>query len=166
MKKYTMETIVGIFVVVGLVCVGYLSITLGKVPLFSDNTYTLYARFSSVQGLRVGSPVEVFGIEAGKVSYLGIDNERQAAIATLSIRKNVKLYKDAAAAIKTAGLIGDKYVNIDPGGADAPMKSGDIIASTTALPDIEDLIGQYVFGQVKSQGQAKTPPEDKTGGKQ
>ena len=89
MKKYSMETIVGIFVVVGLICVGYISVKLGKVSFFHQNTYTLYARFTSADGLRVGSPVEVFGIEAGKVTYLGIDNERQAALVGMSIRKDV-----------------------------------------------------------------------------
>lgn len=162
MKKYSMETIVGIFVVVGLICVGYLSVKLGKVSLFHNNTYTLYARFTSADGLRVGSPVEVFGIEAGRVTYLGIDNQRQAAVVTMSLRRDVKTYRDATAAIKTMGLIGDKYVKIDPGGAEEPMKSRDTIRSTTALPDLEDLIGQYVFGQVKTQGQAQTPSGDAT----
>jgi len=159
MKKYSMETMVGIFVVVGLICIGYLSIRLGKVSLFHENTYTLYARFTSAGGLRVGSPVEVFGIEAGKVTYLGIDNERQAALVALSLRKDVKTYRDATAAIKTMGLLGDKYLKIDPGGAEEPLKSGDTITNTTALLDIEGLIGQYIFGQVKP----KTPSGDETG---
>jgi phospholipid/cholesterol/gamma-HCH transport system substrate-binding protein len=166
MKKYSMETIVGIFVVVGLICVGYLSIRLGKVSLFHQNTYTLYARFTSVEGLRVGSPVEMFGIEAGKVTYLGIDNERQAALVAMSLRKDVKTYRDAMAEVKTMGLIGDKYMKIDPGGAEEPLKPGGTITNTTSLPDIEDLIGQYIFGQVNTQGQAKTPSGGETGRKQ
>jgi len=166
MKKYSMETVVGIFVVVGLVCVGYLSVTLGKVSLFHDNTYRLYARFTSVVGLRVGSPVEVYGIEAGKVVSLGIDNERQAALVGMSLRKDVKTYRDATASIKTTGLIGDKYVKIDPGGSEAPLKSGDTIMSTSAQPDLDDLIGRYIFGQVKTKGQAKTSSGDETGNKQ
>ena len=160
MKKYSMETIVGIFVVVGLICVGYLSIKLGKVSLFHENTYTLYARFTSADGLRVGSPVEVFGVEAGKVTYLGIDNGRQTAVVALSLNKDVKTYRDATAAIKTLGLIGDKYLKIDPGGAEGPMKAGDTITNTVATLDIEGLLGQYIFGQVK-----KTPSGDETGSK-
>ena len=161
MKKYSMETIVGIFVVVGLICVGYIAVKLGKVTFFHQNTYTLYARFVSADGLRIGSAVEVFGIEAGRVTYLGIDNERQAALVGMSIRKDVKTYQDATAAIKTMGLLGDNYLKIDPGGAEAPMKSGDTITNTVPLLDLEALIGQYIFGQVKT----KTSSGDETGGK-
>ena len=70
MNKYPMQTAVGIFVVIGLICIGYMSVKLGKVSLFQSDTYTLYARFTSVQGLRVGSPVDVFGIDAGSVSNM------------------------------------------------------------------------------------------------
>jgi phospholipid/cholesterol/gamma-HCH transport system substrate-binding protein len=161
MKKYSMETIVGIFVVIGLICVGYISVKLGKVSLFHENTYTLYARFTSAGGLRVGSPVQVFGIEAGKVTYLAIDNERQAALVGMSLRKDVKTYRDATAEIKTMGLLGDNYLKIDPGGAEEAMKSGDTITNTAPLLDIEGLIGQYIFGQVKT----KAPPGDETGRK-
>ena len=150
MKKYSMETIVGIFVLAGLICVAYISIKLGNISLFHQNTYTLYARFSTVEGLMVGNPVEVFGIEEGKVSYVGIDNQRQAALVGVSINKGVTVYGDATASIKTQGLIGDKYLKIDPGGAEAPLKPGGTITNTSAMPDIEDLIGQYVFGQVKT----------------
>ena len=56
MKKYSIETIVGIFVVIGLLCVAYMTVKLGKVSLFGDDYYSLYARFGSVSGLRVGNP--------------------------------------------------------------------------------------------------------------
>ncbi|MGA3174419.1 MAG: outer membrane lipid asymmetry maintenance protein MlaD [Syntrophorhabdales bacterium] len=158
MKKYSMETVIGIFVVVGLLCIAYMSVKLGKVSFFRTDTYTLYARFSSVEGLRIGSPVEIFGIEAGSISYLGIDNMRQVALVTMRINKGVNTYSDAAASVKTMGLIGDKYIKIDPGGAGTPLKSGDSITNTAAAPDIEDLLGKYIFGQVKGQ------PEE-TGGR-
>ena len=107
---------VGIFVVIGLICVGYMTIKLGKVSLFGDDYYSLYARFSSVSGLKTGSPVEVHGIEVGRVEKMTLDNEKQSAVLELKIRKGVTVYDDAIASIKTAGLIGDKFVNIDPGG--------------------------------------------------
>lgn len=151
MKKYSMETIVGIFVVVGLICVGYLTVKLGKISTFHENTYTLYARFTSVSGLRVGSSIEVFGMDVGRVSTVGIDNERQVAWVAMKIRRGVDTYSDAMATIKTMGLIGDKYIKIDPGGAGKPLKSGDYITNTVAAPDIEDLLGKYIFGQAKEQ---------------
>jgi phospholipid/cholesterol/gamma-HCH transport system substrate-binding protein len=149
MKKYSMETVVGIFVVIGLICVGYMTVKLGKVPLFGDDTYVLYARFATVSGLRVGSAVEIFGIQAGSVSSLGIDTERQMGVVGIKISKDIKVYDDAAATIKTSGLIGDKYVKIDPGGSGEPLKPGGTIIQTSVPADIEDLIGKYAFGDVK-----------------
>jgi phospholipid/cholesterol/gamma-HCH transport system substrate-binding protein len=148
MKKYSIETIVGIFVVIGLICVAYMTIKLGKVSLLGDNYYSLYANFSSVSGLRVGNPIEIDGIEVGRVENLIFDQEKQAAVAELKIRKDIKVYDDAGASIKTAGLIGDKFINIDPGGGGQILKPGGRISETTAPIDIEELISKYAFGDI------------------
>ena len=149
MKKFSIETVVGIFVVIGIICVAYMTVKLGKVSLFGDNYYSLYARFGSVSGLREGSPIEIDGIEVGRVARLTLDQEKQLALITLKIRKGVKVYDDASAEIKTSGLIGDKFVNIDPGGGGALLKPAGTITETTTPTDIEDLISKYVFGNVK-----------------
>jgi phospholipid/cholesterol/gamma-HCH transport system substrate-binding protein len=81
--------------------------------------------------------------------YLGIDAERQMGVVAMNITKGVKVYDDAAATIKSAGLIGDKYVSIDPGGAGVVLKPGGLITQTSVPADIEDLIGKYAFGDVK-----------------
>jgi len=148
MKKYSMETTVGIFVVLGLLCVGYLTLKLGEVSLFGDNSYSLYARFTSVSGLRVGSPVEILGLEVGKVERMTFDQAQQMALVEMKIKKGVKVYNDAIASIKTAGLIGDKYVQIDPGGSDELLKPGGTITETASPLDIEELISKYAFGNV------------------
>ena len=148
MKKYSIETVVGIFVVIGLICVAYMTIKLGKVSLLGDNYYSLYANFSSVSGLRVGNPIEIDGIEVGRVENLIFDQEKQAAVAELKIRKDIKVYDDAGASIKTAGLIGDKFINIDPGGGGQVLKPGGKISETTAPIDIEELISKYAFGDI------------------
>jgi len=148
-KKYTKETTVGIFVVIGLICVGYMTVKLGKVSFFESDKYTLYARFASVSALRVGGTVEVYGIAIGSVTSLSIDNERQMALVGMSIRKDIKIYDDASATIKTSGLIGDKFVKIDPGGSGEPIKPGGMITQTSVPADIEDLIGKYAFGDAK-----------------
>ena len=149
MKKYSIETIVGIFVVIGLVCVAYMTIKLGKVTLLGDNYYSLYANFSSVSGLRVGNPIEIDGIEVGRVENLIFDQEKQTAVAVLKIRKDIKVYDDAGASIKTAGLIGDKFINIEPGGGGQILKPGGRISETNAPIDIEELISKYAFGDIK-----------------
>lgn len=151
MRKYSIETAVGVFVAIGLICVGYMTVKLGKVSLFGEDSYPLYARFATVSGLRVGSSVEVYGIEVGSVTRLDIDAERQMGIVNMKINKGVKVYDDAAATIKSAGLIGDKYVKIDPGGAGEVLKPRGIISQTSVPADIEDLIGKYAFGDVKKE---------------
>lgn len=148
MKKYQLETVVGIFVVIGLLFVAYMTVKLGKVSLFGDNYYSLHARFGSVSGLRDGSPIEIDGIEVGRVERLTLDQERQLPLATLKIRKGVRVYDDASAAIKTAGLIGDKFVKIDPGGGGEVLKPGGTITETTSAVDIEELISKYAFGDI------------------
>jgi phospholipid/cholesterol/gamma-HCH transport system substrate-binding protein len=156
MKKYSMETAVGIFVLIGLICVGYMTVKLGKVSLFGDDTYVLYARFASASGLRVGSSVQVYGLEVGSVKNLNIDSDKQMAVVEMTVNKGLKVYDDAAATIKTSGLIGDKYVKIEPGGSGEPIKRGGFITQTSVPADIEDLIGKYAFGDAKKES-GKTP---------
>jgi len=151
MKKYSIETVVGIFVVAGLLCVAYMTVKLGKVSLFGDQYYSLYASFASVSGLRVGNPIEIEGIEVGRVERLSIDQEKQMAVVELKVRKDIKVYDDASASVRTAGLIGDRFVNIDPGGAGEILKPGGIITETTSPVDIEDLISKYAFGDIKKE---------------
>ena len=156
MKKHSIDTIVGIFVFIGLLCVAYMTVKLGKVSLVGNNYYSLYARFGSVSGLREGSPIEIDGIEVGQIERLTLDQEKQLALITLKIRKGVKVYEDASAAIKNAGLIGDKFVNIDPGGSGEVLKPEGTITETTTPTDIEDLISKYAFGDVKKEDKKET----------
>lgn len=151
MKKYTMETIVGIFVVFGLLCVGYMTVKLGKVDIMGDNSYSLVAKFTTVTGLRIGSPVNILGIDVGRVEKITMDQENQKAVVELRIKKNIKVYDDAIASIKTEGLIGDKYLNIDPGGGGDLLKHNGVIVDTQAAVDIEQLISKYAFGEVKKE---------------
>lgn len=149
MKKYTMETTVGIFLVFGLLCVGYLTVKLGHVSLFGDNAYSLFARFTSVTGLRAGSLVYISGIEVGRVEKLAMDQEKQKAVAEIRIRNDIKVFDDAIASIKTEGLIGDMHLSIDPGGAGTLLKPGGTITDTQSAVNIADLISKYAFGEVK-----------------
>lgn len=148
MNKYSLETYVGAFVVAGLIAVGILAVKLGEFTLFRKS-YTLHAPFVSVSGLREGSTVEIYGIEVGKIASMKIDTERQEAMVTMDIDADVKVYSDATATIKTSGLIGDKYISIYPGGIGQLLKPGDTIAETNTPPDIDDLLGKYMFGQVQ-----------------
>lgn len=156
MKKYSLETIVGIFIVIGLLCIGYMTIKLGKIPIFGGDYYSLYARFSSVSGLRVDSPVEIGGIEVGRVEQLNVDQDNQMSVVKLRIEKGINVYEDAIASIKTSGLIGDKLVKIDPGGGGDILKPGGTITETNSPIDIEDIIGKYVFGDLNKEDKKET----------
>jgi len=149
MKKYTMETTVGIFLVFGLLAIGYMTVKLGHVSLFGDNAYSLFARFTTVSGLRTGSPVNMLGIEVGRVGRLTMDQKDQKAVVEIRIQKDIRVYADAIASIKTEGLIGDMFLSIDPGGSGKLLGPGETITETQGAVDIADLIAKYAFGEIK-----------------
>jgi phospholipid/cholesterol/gamma-HCH transport system substrate-binding protein len=148
MKKYTQETVVGIFVVIGLLCIGYMTVKLGNVGFLGENSYSLFAKFNTVTGLRVGNPVNMLGMEIGRVARFEMDQDNQVAIVELKINNGIKIYDDAIASIKTEGLIGDKYINIDAGGGGDLLEAGDTITETESPTDIMDLVSKYAFGDV------------------
>lgn len=149
MKKYAMETTVGIFVVICLLCVAYLTLKLGDVSFLGDKSYPLFAKFTSVSGLKVGSPVETLGLEIGRVAGFTMDQEDQVAVVELRIGRDVRIYDDAMASIKSYGLLGDKYVNIDAGGGGDLLEPGGTITETQPPVDILELISKYAFGGVE-----------------
>jgi phospholipid/cholesterol/gamma-HCH transport system substrate-binding protein len=150
MKKYSLETSVGMLVFVGLLCVAYLTIQLGKLDLLGNDHYILKARFTSITGLKPGSSVEMTGVQIGRVDDITLDQENQVAVVDLKIRRDIVITDDAIASIKTSGLIGDKYIKITPGGAGDMLKPGDTIIETEPAIDLEDLISRYIFGSVEA----------------
>ena len=148
MKKYSLETKVGIFVVIGLLCIGYMTVKLGNVGFLGDDTYTLYARFNRVTGLRIGNPVDMVGLEVGKVAGFTLNQKDLVAVVELRINKGIEVYDDAIVSIKTEGLIGDKYVSLDPGGGGDLLKAGSTILDTVSPIDLQELISKYAFGDV------------------
>uniref|UniRef100_A0A7C4RQR5 Outer membrane lipid asymmetry maintenance protein MlaD n=1 Tax=Desulfatirhabdium butyrativorans TaxID=340467 RepID=A0A7C4RQR5_9BACT len=149
MKKTLIETAVGVFVLIGLMCVGYLTIKLGKMELIGDNYYYLQARFQNATGVKKGAQVEIAGVQVGQVDDIALDPKRQVALLRLKIQKGVQLSDDVIASVKTAGLIGDRYIKLSPGGSDSLLKNGDTITETESALDIEELVSKYVFGGVK-----------------
>lgn len=149
MKKAGIETIVGIFVVVGILCLAYLSIKLGKMELLGGNYYELSADFSSVSGLKAGASVEIAGVEIGRVERIELDPARgYMAEVFLRVRTGVKLTDDSIASIRTRGIIGDKFVLIKPGGSEKLLADGGKIRDTESAVDLEQLISEYIHGKV------------------
>ena len=146
MEKGKLEVIVGVFVLIGIVCLGYLSIKLGKLELIGGDVYEVDALFNSATGLKAGATVEVAGVEVGRVKAIGLKEDR--AMVRLSVHSGTKLYSDTIASIKTRGIIGEKYLSLSPGGGGDPLKPGDTIRDTESGLDLEELVSQYVHGKV------------------
>ncbi|SDF15365.1 outer membrane lipid asymmetry maintenance protein MlaD [Desulfovibrio legallii] len=145
------ETAVGLFVLIGLLCVAYLTVKLGKMELFSSQGFELVARFDSVSGLRVGADVEMSGVPVGRVVDIHLDPDpvRNQAVVRLRLHKDLRLSDDSMASIRTSGLIGDKYVSLSRGGSDQMLAPGDAITETESAVDLGTLISKYAFGGVK-----------------
>jgi len=149
MKDRSIEIAVGIFVLIGILCIGYMTVKLGKMEWFGSDHYAVSARFQSIAGLKTGATVEMAGVKIGKVESIFLDPVQQVAVVKIRIQEGVELTDDVIASVKTAGMIGDKYIKLSPGGSDIILKSGDMITETESAMDLEDLISKYVFGDVE-----------------
>lgn len=147
MEKTKLEFIVGLFVLVGILCLGYLSVKLGKLELIGGDVYEVVAQFNTASGLKPGSSIEIAGVEVGRVRAITLKEDRAAVL--LAVDKTVKLYTDTIASIKTRGIIGEKFLALSPGGGGDPLQPGDTIRDTESGLDLEELVSQYVHGNVK-----------------
>jgi phospholipid/cholesterol/gamma-HCH transport system substrate-binding protein len=133
---------VGLFLVVGFLALGYLSIKLGRVSFLGGSSYPVTVDFPSVGGLKAGSAVEIAGVQIGRVESIGLADYQARVI------RDVKLQEDSIASIKTKGLIGEKYVRISPGGSDKIIPPNGRIREVEAPVDFEELLSKYIFGKV------------------
>jgi phospholipid/cholesterol/gamma-HCH transport system substrate-binding protein len=147
MEKAKVELIVGVFVAIGLVCLGYLSIKLGKLEVVGGHLYHVEAEFDSASGLKPGGTVEIAGVEVGRIRTITLKDDR--ASVKMAIDESVKLYSDTIASVKTRGIIGEKFVGLSPGGAGEELKAGGKIRDTESGLDLEELLGQFIHGNVK-----------------
>jgi len=148
MKKIDIQVLVGFFLLLGFLSLAYLSIKLGEIELFGEKGYTVYAEFEGIGGIKSGATVEIAGVEIGKVKNISLNPETYQAVIALQIEPWVKVQEDAIASIKTKGILGDKYVQISPGGSDVIIKDGGKIRDTESAVDVEELISQFVFGKI------------------
>jgi len=139
------ETIVGAFVVVGLVCFAFLAAKMGDIGGFNNDGYTLKARFLSTSGLKEGAAVEMAGVIIGKVASIQFDPEEYDAVVDMSLPANVKIKGDAIASVRSTGLIGGKFIKITPGGSEDFLETGGEIVETESSVSLEELISKYIF---------------------
>jgi phospholipid/cholesterol/gamma-HCH transport system substrate-binding protein len=147
MNNRTIEFFVGCFVLVGLVAVLYLAIQVGSARFFGSDSYTLDARFSSASGVNPGSRVEIAGVRVGTVKDVVL-SDNFFAIVTLELPNSMQLDDDTIASVKTAGLIGDRFIDLSPGGSGFELEPGDMIVDTESALDIESLISRFALGGI------------------
>ena len=147
MKRGKTEMAVGLFLLAGIACLGYLSLRLGKLEVVGGDRVPVVAEFSTVTGLRPGASVEIAGVEVGKIGSITIRDYK--AVVGMEIRKGIALQEDAIASVRTRGLIGDKYISISPGASDRLIPPGGKIRETESAVDLEGIIGQLVHGSAK-----------------
>ena len=145
MKKMNVNFIVGLFILFGMATMTYLSVTIAGVSGYSSENYHLVARFDSSSGLKEGAFIEIAGVKVGKVNEIELDKESFESVATFVFEEGIILSDDTIASIRTAGIIGDKFVKISPGASDELLNAGDEIIETEPSISIEELVSKYIF---------------------
>ena len=137
--------VVGVFLLAGFLSFAWLAVKMGDINPFANETYPVTARFTSISGLKEGSTIELAGVVVGKVGSIELDTGDYEAVVHLNIDKQVELQDDTIASIRTAGIIGDKYIKISPGGSDIILEAGDEIEETEPAISLEELVSKYIF---------------------
>ena len=148
MEKKNLETLVGLFVVLGAVALVFLSLKAANLASFSfDSTYQLKASFDNVGGLKIRAPVKSAGVTIGRIKSISFDDKRFQGVVTMEIDRRYQFPADTSGKILTSGLLGDQYIGLDPGGDDKNLQPGDSIKLTQSAVVLEDLIGKALYGK-------------------
>jgi phospholipid/cholesterol/gamma-HCH transport system substrate-binding protein len=157
MGRRGIESLVGVFVLLGFVAIFYLALKAANLASFNTGeTYTLTARFDNIGGLKVRAPVRSAGVTIGRVASITLDTRTYQGLVTLEIQKSIEFPVDTSAKILTAGLLGDQYIGLEPGGDDKMLAPGDTIKMTQSAVVLENLIGQFLYNRA-----AEGPAEKK-----
>ena len=143
-KQYT-EILVGIFILVGIIAITFLALRMGDYGLLNNAQYTIKAEFTSASGLKKGAHVEMAGVSVGKVKNIIFNPETYLAEVYIAIENNIKIPDDSIASIRTAGIIGDKFLKISPGGSEIIIEENMSIVETEPSINLEELISKYIF---------------------
>ena len=155
MQKRGIETLVGGFVLLGVLGLVFLALKAANLgSLGGGDSYTVVARFDNIGGLKPRAPVRTAGVTVGRVKSISLDSKSFQGVVTMDIDKSYVFPKDTAAKILTAGLLGDQYVGMEPGGDDKNLGPGETVAQTQSAVVLENLIGQFLTGKADAGGTA------------
>ncbi len=156
MSRNTMETLVGAFVLLGTLAVVFLALKAANLTSFTAGpTYRLTANFDNIGGLKVRAPVKSAGVTVGRVVAIALDPKSFQGAVTMELDGRVRFPADTSAKIQTAGLLGDQYVGLTPGGADQDLNDGERIKMTQSAVVLENLIGQFLYNKAADGGADK-----------
>lgn len=156
MGRKGIETLVGLFVLLGMIAVVFLALKAANLASFSAGpTYALTARFDNIGGLKVRAPVKSAGVTVGRVTAIGLDPQTFQGRVTMELTESVRFPTDTSAKILTSGLLGDQYIGLEPGGADKNLAAGDQIRMTQSAVVLENLIGQFLYNRAAEGGDAR-----------
>jgi len=153
MAKKGIETLVGLFVLLGLAGLVFLSLKAANLGTFGTHDgYAVSARFDNIGGLKPRSPVRSAGVTVGRVTSITLDSKTFQGLVTMELDKSVQFPRDSSAKILTSGLLGDQYIGIEPGAEEKNLVAGDVIKQTQSAVVLENLIGQFLFSKAAEGG--------------
>lgn len=139
---------VGLFVMVGAAAVLFLALKAGNLLSISfEDTYGVVAKFDNIGGLKPRAAVKSAGVVVGRVESISFDDKTFQANVSLQLLKRFAFPKDSSAKILTAGLLGEQYIGIEPGGNEKNLAPGDVITQTQSAVVLENLISQFLFNK-------------------
>ena len=159
MGRKSIETLVGLFVLLGMAGLVFLALKAANLGTFNaGDTYTLLAKFDNIGGLKVRAPVRSAGVTVGRVASITLDPKTYQGVVRLQVERDVQFPADSSARILTSGLLGDQYVGIEAGAEEKSFAPGDTITQTQSAVVLESLIGQFLFNKAADAGSSPTPP--------
>jgi phospholipid/cholesterol/gamma-HCH transport system substrate-binding protein len=159
MSKRSIETLVGLFVLLGMGALVFLALKAANLASFGEHKgYTVSAKFDNIGGLKPRAPVRSAGVTVGRVKSIALDGKTFQGVVRMEIDNHIKFPKDSSAKILTSGLLGDQYIGIEPGADEKELADRDVIRQTQSAVVLENLIGQLIFNRAAEAGSATAPP--------
>jgi len=153
MGRKGIETLVGLFVLLGLLAIVFLALKAANLATFRvGGTYAVTAKFDNIGGLKVRAPVKSAGVTIGRVAAIALDTSSYQGTVTMELEEGIAFPTDTSAKILTSGLLGDQYIGLEPGGAEQNLKPGDQIRMTQSAVVLENLIGQFLYSKAAEPG--------------
>lgn len=162
MSRRSIETLVGLFVLMGMGALVFLALKAANLASFGEHKgYTVTAKFDNIGGLKPRAPVRSAGVTVGRVKSISLDAKTFQGVVRLEIDEFIKFPKDTSAKILTSGLLGDQYIGLEPGADEKNLAQGDVIRQTQSAVVLENLIGQLIFNRAAEAGSGNPQSEPK-----